>query len=153
MPIYPAMLQQMKLFANNPAMKSFPDMARTGIIDGYAGPPNPLAGKVWDANVLTKVLQKILVDHMPVGSMRSAGARSRSRHWQKAAKNAQEDATNDPSCFHFRTSIRACRVEVLAEIMHGNCHPFPGQIADSFMAVSGDEHGTMIEVYPEDTTL
>ena len=43
--------------------------------------------------------------------------------------------------------------EVLAEIMHGTCHPFPGQIADSFMAVSGDEHGTMVEVYPEDITL
>ena len=43
--------------------------------------------------------------------------------------------------------------EVLAEIMHGHCYPFPGQIADSFMAVSGDKHGTMIEVYPEDTTL
>ncbi len=43
--------------------------------------------------------------------------------------------------------------EVLAEIMHGHCHPFPGQIANSFMAVSGDEHGTMVEVYPEDTTL
>ena len=43
--------------------------------------------------------------------------------------------------------------EVLAEIMHGSCHPFPGQIADSFMAVSGDEHGTMVEVYPEDITL
>jgi hypothetical protein len=43
--------------------------------------------------------------------------------------------------------------EVLAEIMHGHCHPFPGQIADSFMAVTGDDHGTMVEVYPEDTTL
>ncbi len=43
--------------------------------------------------------------------------------------------------------------EVLAEVMHGRCYPFPGQIADSFMAVSGDEHGTMVEVYPEDITL
>jgi hypothetical protein len=43
--------------------------------------------------------------------------------------------------------------EVLAEIMHGRCYPFPGGVADSFMAVSGDEHGTMVEVYPEDTTL
>ncbi len=43
--------------------------------------------------------------------------------------------------------------EVLAEVMDGRCYPFPGQIADSFMAVSGDEHGTMVEVYPEDTTL
>lgn len=43
--------------------------------------------------------------------------------------------------------------EVLAEVMGGRCYPFPGQIADSFMAVSGDEHGTMVEVYPSDTTL
>jgi hypothetical protein len=42
--------------------------------------------------------------------------------------------------------------EVLAEIMHGRAHPFPGFV-DSFMAVSGDEHGTMVEVYPADTTL
>jgi hypothetical protein len=43
--------------------------------------------------------------------------------------------------------------EVLAELMHGRCYPFPGGVADSFMAVSGDEHGSMVEVYPEDTTL
>lgn len=42
---------------------------------------------------------------------------------------------------------------VLAEVLGGKTYPFPGQIADSFMAVSGDEHGTMIEVYPADTTL
>jgi len=56
---------------------------------------------------------------------------------------------------HVSISARRPRhvAEVLAEIMHGDCHPFPGQIADSFMAVSGDEHGTMVEVYPEDITL
>ena len=43
--------------------------------------------------------------------------------------------------------------DVLAELMNGRCYPFPGGIADSFMAVSGDEHGTMIEVYPENTVL
>ncbi len=42
---------------------------------------------------------------------------------------------------------------VLAEIMHGRVRPFPGQIANSFMAISGDAHGTMVEVYPADTTL
>lgn len=41
-------------------------MARSSISDGYAGPLTPLAGKVRDANILTKVLQKILVDRMPV---------------------------------------------------------------------------------------
>lgn len=72
-PIYPQMLQQMPMFANNPATKNYNEMARTGIIDGYAGPPTPLAGKIWDANILTKVLQKILVDRMPVGDAVSWG--------------------------------------------------------------------------------
>lgn len=43
--------------------------------------------------------------------------------------------------------------EVLAELMNGRAYPFPGGVADSFMAVSGDEHGSMIEVYPEDVVL
>jgi hypothetical protein len=43
--------------------------------------------------------------------------------------------------------------EVLAELMSGRCYPFPGGVADSFMAVSGDEHGSMIEVYPENIAL
>ena len=43
--------------------------------------------------------------------------------------------------------------EVLAELMQGKCYPFPGRAVDSFMAVSGDKNGTMIEVYPEDATL
>lgn len=37
--------------------------------------------------------------------------------------------------------------------MNGKSHPFPGGIANSFMAVSGDNDGTMIEVYPEAVTL
>jgi hypothetical protein len=43
--------------------------------------------------------------------------------------------------------------DVLAELMNGRTYPFPGGVADSFMAVSGDEHGSMIEVYPESVTL
>ena len=43
--------------------------------------------------------------------------------------------------------------DVLAELMNGRTYPFPGGVADSFMAVSGDEHGSMIEVYPENVTL
>ena len=42
--------------------------------------------------------------------------------------------------------------EVLAELMRGKCHPF-GPLEGAFMAASGDEHGTMIEVYPDRTTL
>ena len=43
--------------------------------------------------------------------------------------------------------------DVLAELMNGKAYPFPGAIANSFMAVSGDAHGTMIEVYPETLAL
>jgi len=41
---------------------------------------------------------------------------------------------------------------VLAELMNGKCFPF-GPLEGAFMASSGDEHGTMIEVYPEQATL
>jgi hypothetical protein len=56
---------------------------------------------------------------------------------------------------HVSISARAPQhvAEVLAELMNGRAYPFPGGIADSFMAVSGDEHGSMIEVYPEAVTL
>jgi len=42
---------------------------------------------------------------------------------------------------------------VIAELMGGRAFPFPGAIPDSFIAVTGDKHGTMIEVYPADMTL
>ena len=42
--------------------------------------------------------------------------------------------------------------EVLAELMRGKAFPF-GPLEGAFMAASGDEHGTMIEVYPERATL
>jgi hypothetical protein len=42
--------------------------------------------------------------------------------------------------------------EILAELMGGRCHPF-GPLEGAFMATSGDEHGSMIEVYPEHATL
>jgi hypothetical protein len=42
--------------------------------------------------------------------------------------------------------------EVLAELMNGQCGPF-GPLEGAFMATSGDANGTMIEVYPERTTL
>ena len=42
--------------------------------------------------------------------------------------------------------------EVLAELMNGRCVPF-GPLEGAFMAMSGDAHGSMIEVYPERATL
>jgi len=41
---------------------------------------------------------------------------------------------------------------VLAEVMGGRCIPF-GPLEGAFMAMSGDAHGSMIEVYPERATL
>ena len=56
---------------------------------------------------------------------------------------------------HVSISARAPQhvAEVLAELMNGRAYPFPGGIADSFMAVSSDDDGAMIEVYPETVTL
>jgi len=42
--------------------------------------------------------------------------------------------------------------EVLAELMNGKCFPF-GSLEGAFIAASGDVNGTMVEVYPERTTL
>ena len=41
---------------------------------------------------------------------------------------------------------------VLAELMGGKAFPF-GPLEGAFMATSGDQHGTMVEVYPERATL
>jgi hypothetical protein len=41
---------------------------------------------------------------------------------------------------------------VLAELMGGKAFPF-GPLEGAFMAASGDAHGTMIEVYPDQSTL
>ena len=56
---------------------------------------------------------------------------------------------------HVSISARAPKhvAEVLAELMNGRAYPFPGGIADSFIAVSSDDDGAMIEVYPETVTL
>ena len=42
--------------------------------------------------------------------------------------------------------------EVLAELMRGHVSPF-APVAGAFAAVTSDEHGTMIEVYPEQTAM
>ena len=43
--------------------------------------------------------------------------------------------------------------EVLAELLRGRAYPFSGALPGAYMAVSGDAHGTMIEVYPETVVL
>ena len=72
-PIYPAMLEQLPLFNSNPAFAGFKELAGEGFVDGYAGPPNALSGRVFDANILTKVLQKVLVDRTPVAEATAWG--------------------------------------------------------------------------------
>jgi hypothetical protein len=42
--------------------------------------------------------------------------------------------------------------KVLAEVMGGRSVPF-GPLEGAFMAMSGDAHGSMIEIYPERATL
>ena len=62
-PIYPSMMS-MPLFKDNPDYANFGDMAASGIIDGYEGPPTAWASKVNNAKVVTQVMQKILVDRI-----------------------------------------------------------------------------------------
>jgi hypothetical protein len=43
--------------------------------------------------------------------------------------------------------------QVLAELIGGRAYRFPGPLPGATMAVSGDRHGTMIEIYPESTVM
>ncbi|SMF38568.1 hypothetical protein SAMN06265365_102424 [Tistlia consotensis] len=56
---------------------------------------------------------------------------------------------------HFSLPARDPRrvAEVLAELIGGRAYRFTGPLPGAFMAVSGDAHGTMIEVYPETAVL
>lgn len=65
-PIFPKLFDDMPMFSANPAFADFKQLSTQGFVDGHAGPPNVLAGRVFDANILTKVLQKVLVDRVSV---------------------------------------------------------------------------------------
>jgi len=65
LPIYKAQMD-MPLFTSVPQYAQFKDMAETGILAGYRGPPTPLSGKVNNAQLVTKAMQKVLVDGMKV---------------------------------------------------------------------------------------
>ena len=43
--------------------------------------------------------------------------------------------------------------EVIAELWDGAAAPFPSVTPGSWVALSGDERGTMIEIYPRGTEL
>lgn len=50
------------LFADTPQYAQFGEMAESGIVGGYKGPPSALSGEVYNAKIVTAVAQKILVD-------------------------------------------------------------------------------------------
>lgn len=56
---------------------------------------------------------------------------------------------------HFSMSARepARVARVLAELIGGRAYHFPGPLPGATMAVSGDRHGTMIEIYPEQVVM
>ncbi len=61
LPIYKAQLD-IPLFKNNPDFANVGQMAETGIVTGYQGPPTALAGRAFEAKIVTSVAQRILVD-------------------------------------------------------------------------------------------
>jgi len=42
---------------------------------------------------------------------------------------------------------------VLADLIGGRAYRFPGPLPGAAMAVSGDRHGTMIEIYPDSVVM
>src|SRR5712692_3051168 len=50
-----------------------------------------------------------------------------------------------------RDPVRVARV--LADLIGGRAYRFPGPLPGAAMAVSGDRHGTMIEIYPETVVM
>lgn len=61
-PIYPALTKSMPLFAKTPAFAAFDDLARNGLVDGYAGEASAASAAVFQAKVVTQSVQKMLVD-------------------------------------------------------------------------------------------
>jgi multiple sugar transport system substrate-binding protein len=61
LPIYRSMID-LPLFADVPQYAQFGEMAESGIVGGYKGPPSALSGEVFNAKLVTAVAQKILVD-------------------------------------------------------------------------------------------
>ncbi|MDW6022953.1 sugar ABC transporter substrate-binding protein [Mesorhizobium sp. BAC0120] len=62
LPIYPALYTSMPLFKDNPDFAQLGEMAKNGVVDGYAGPPTAWASAVFNAKVVTQSIQRMLVD-------------------------------------------------------------------------------------------
>lgn len=65
-PIYPALTASMPLFKDTPAFANFNEMAGSGIVDGYKGPPSALNAEVGVAKIVSQSFQKVVVDGMSV---------------------------------------------------------------------------------------
>jgi multiple sugar transport system substrate-binding protein len=61
-PIYPALTRSMPLFTETPAFANFDEMASTGIVDGYKGPPSALSAEIATAKIVSNSVQRMLVD-------------------------------------------------------------------------------------------
>jgi len=61
-PIYPMLTQSMPLFTETPAFANFDEMASTGIVDGYRGPPSALSAEIATAKIVSNSVQRMLVD-------------------------------------------------------------------------------------------
>ena len=79
---------------------------------------------------------------------RSIGPRRRARDKPPSKVGAKERKRSSIiSRFPARDPARVAKV--LAELIDGHAYRFPGPLPGAAMAVSGDRHGTMIEIYPE----
>jgi multiple sugar transport system substrate-binding protein len=72
LPVYRAMMK-MPTFTSVPQYAQFEEMAATGILTGHKGPPSVLSGQVNNAKIITSVMQKILVDNVPVAQATAWG--------------------------------------------------------------------------------
>ena len=84
---------------------------------------------------------------------RSLGSRRRAPRQAVRRRSAPRSASGDPSFLHSRARSGARSPRVLAELIGGRAYRFPGPLPGAAMAVSGDRHGTMIEIYPESVVM
>ena len=61
-PIYPMLTKSMPLFTETEAFANFDEMAATGIVDGYRGPPSALSAEIATAKIVSNSVQRMLVD-------------------------------------------------------------------------------------------
>ena len=83
---------------------------------------------------------------------RSIGPRRRAPG-QASVEGRRQGAQAVIHHFSFPARDPARVARVLAELIGGRAYRFPGPLPGAAMAVSGDRHGTMIEIYPESVVM